>query len=177
MPTLQDVANQIKDDLDQIKSSTALTAARVDTLTQHLDTDEVSLGQGLFAIWEVEKQSAALLDDNVQQNETIICWLQTQADLQCRILRRLDTLIGIDTATRDAVVKLEKIMELVHAREALEVGRLDDVEAKVDACCPPQAPPPEPCYEPCREGKIQRYQPKGQDWQPPQGHDKIRAKG
>jgi len=168
MPSLQDVANQIKADLDQIQGSTALTAGRVDTLTQHLDADTVALAQGLLAIWEVEKQSAALLDDNVQQNETIICWLQKQADLQCRILRRLDTLIEIETTTRNAVVKSEKIMELVHARETLEVDRLAALEAKIAACCPPPVPDPEPCYEPCQEGKIQRYQPKGQDWQPPQ---------
>jgi len=169
MPSLQDVANQIKDDLDQVKASTALTAARVDTLTQHLDAGVVTLAQGLFAILEVEKQSAVLLEDNVQQNETIICWLQTQADLQCRILRRLDTLIQIDTVTRDSVVRLERVLEIVHARETLEVKRLDAAEAKIAACCPPKPPEPEPCYEPCREGKINRYEPKGQDWQPPRG--------
>jgi hypothetical protein len=173
MPSLQDVANQIKDDLDQIKGSTALTAGRIDTLTQHLDADTATLAQGLFAIWEVEKQSAQLLDDNVVQNETIICWLQTQADLQCRILRRLDTLIDIDTATRDAVVKMEKILELVHAKETLEVDNLAAVQAQVTACCPPPEKQPEPCYEACREGKLQRYQPKGQDWQPPQAPGRI----
>ena len=168
MPSLQDVANQIKDDLDQIKGSTALTAGRIDTLTQHLDVDTSTLAQGLFAIWEVEKQSAALLDDNVLQNETIICWLQTQADLQCRILRRMNTLIEIETATRDSMVKLEKILELVHARETLEVNNLAAVQKQVTACCPPSEVQPEPCYEPCREGKLHRYQPKGQDWQAPQ---------
>lgn len=169
MPTLQDVANQIKDDLDQIKSSTALTAGRLDTLTQHLDAGVLNLAQGLFAIWEVEKQSAALLVDNVVQNETIICWLKTQADLQCRILRRLDTLLEVETATRNSLTKLEKILELVHARETLEVDRLAAAEAQILKCCPPKQPEPEPCYEPCREGKLSQYEPKGQNWQPPQG--------
>ncbi len=167
MPTLQDVANQIKNDLDQIKASTALTADRIDTLTQHLDADETAIAQGLFAILEVEKKVAVLLEDNVEQNGTIICWLKIQADLECRMLRRLDTLIEIDTVTRDAVVRLEKILELVHARETLEVERLDAAEAKITECCPPEPEKPEPCYEPCREGELNNYEPKGQDWQPP----------
>jgi len=166
MPSLQDVANQIKDDLDQIKASTALTAGRVETLTQHLDADAANLAQGLFAILEQEKQTNVLLEDNVAQNESIICWLKIQADLQCRMLHRLDTLIEIETTTRDATVKLEKILELVHARETLEVQRLDAQQAEIEKCCPPKRPEPEACFEACREPKLQSYQPKGQDWQP-----------
>ncbi|WP_446744778.1 hypothetical protein [Silvibacterium acidisoli] len=168
MPSLQEVANQINDDLDQIKGSTALTAGRLDTLTQHLDADSSTLTQGLFAIWEVGKQCAALLEDNRIQNETIICWLQTESDLQCRILRKMNSLIEIETATRDAVVKLEKILEQVHAHETLQVDNLAVVQAQVMACCPPPEEQPERCYDPCLEGKLSAYKPKGQDWQVPQ---------
>jgi hypothetical protein len=167
MPSLQDVANQIKDDLDQIKTSVALTANRVDLETQHLDAGVATLANGLFAILEVDKSSAVLLSDNVAQNQTIICWLQKQADLQCQILRRLEALVEIETATRVTVEKLERIFELVHARETLEVDRLAAAEAKIERCCPPERPEPKPCFDPCPAPDIQRYQPKGQDWQPP----------
>jgi hypothetical protein len=164
MPTLQDVANEIKDDLDQIKASTALTAGRVETLTEHLDADETNLAAGIFALWEVNKQIAVLLQDNVQQNTTIICWLKTQADLQCRMLHRLDTIVALDTQTRDSVSKLERVLELVYAREALDVQRLDATDARLAECCPPDVPEPEPCYEPCDDPKPKTYRPKGQDW-------------
>jgi hypothetical protein len=168
MPTLQDVANQIKDDLDQIKSSTALTASRLDALTQHLDAGDANLGQGLFAILEVDRQVAVLLQDNVTQNQTIICWLRTQADVQCRILQRLDALIAIDTATRDAVVEMEQILERAYPAETLDIERINALEAKIAECCPPRQEPPQPCFEPCREGELETYTPKGQDWQPMQ---------
>jgi len=166
MPTLQEIANQIKEDLDQIKSSTALTAGRITTLTQHLDAGVNDLAQGLFAILEVDRQCAVLLADNVQQNQAILCWLEIQADLQCRILRRLETLVTVDTGTRDTLARLERVLALVHAREALEVERLDAAEARIAACCPPIQVDPLPCFQPCQEPKIQHHEPKGQDWEP-----------
>lgn len=181
MATLADIANQINNTLDQINTNTQDTATtagqikgdtadikiRLDNIKTSLEAGVLLLANGLFAILESSKQANALLEANVQQNETIICWLQTQANLLCRILHRENTQIELQAKIRDAVVKQEQILELVHARETLEVNRSDELQAKIDACCPPDAPCPEHCYDACRSPDIDRYTPEGQEWHPP----------
>jgi hypothetical protein len=175
------VANQINDTLHQINVSTQETDAtataikgntddiktRLDGIKASVENGFLLLANGLFAIHEAQKQANALLEDNVEQNQTIICWLKTEADLLCRILRRLDTQIDIQTETRDAVVKQAKVLELVHARETLEIDRTDQLHAEMLKCCPPPKQPPEHCYDGCDEPRLVRYEPKGQDWAPP----------
>jgi hypothetical protein len=185
MATLADIANQVNNTLSQINTNTQDTATtagqikgdtadiklRLDDIKATIQSGVVVLAGGLFAIHQAQKQANALLEANVQQNETMICWMKTQADLLCRILHRMNTQIEIQTATRDAVVKLEKVMELVHARETLEVNRAEELRSEIERCCPPKQPEPEACFKGCPEPDIQRYDPKGQDWTPPGGRD------
>ena len=181
MPTLEDIANQINNTLGQIQTNTLTTAqtgaaiksdtadvkAEIATLDNTFQNGVSALAGGLFAIWEVEKEADVLLADQVEQNTSIICWLEKSADLLCRILRHVDTLVEVDKVTRDAVVETSAVVDLVHAREALEVRREADLEARMDACCPPKVPPPEPCYDPCPQPHLRHYDPKGQEWNPP----------
>ena len=191
MTTLADIANQINNTLSQINTNTQDTATtagqikgdtadiknRLDALKASLDAGIVVLAGGLFAIHESQKQANVLLEDNVEQNQSIICWLHKQADLLCGISHRLDTQIAIQTQTRDAAIKQEKIIELVHARETLEVDRLAELQQALLKCCPPPPVKPEPCFEPCPEPKLRRYDPRGQDWTPPASHDPRRERG
>ena len=182
MPTIGDIANEINNTLAQIQTNTASAAdtavaikgdtadikTEIATLDTTFQTGVAELGGGLFAIWEVEKEVDVLLADGVQQNTAIICWLEKSAELLCRILRRVDTLIDVDTVTKDAILKTSELVDLVHAREALEVRKQAELRARIDACCPPPVPPPEPCYDPCPEPRLRTYDPQGQDWKPPQ---------
>src|SRR5262249_24102401 len=83
--------------------------------------------------------------------------LSTLADLSCRQLRRLDTEVELLTSINDSIANLRDILQLVHARETVEVERRDALSQRLDACCPTPTPDPEPCFEPCREPDEAAY--------------------
>ena len=103
MPSIQDVADQINARLDQINTNTAENVnvskdirSRIDTtnnlLSQTINvltTGFVNIGQGLFAVLEVQKSVLNLLDHNRKQNDTIICELTHSNDLLCKIMDKL----------------------------------------------------------------------------------------
>jgi len=167
---LQVTANDIKTDSDDIKT-------KLDGIRSSLDAGIVALAGGLFAIFESQKLADVLLKDLVGENQTIICLLKTSNDLLCRILHELQKDTAIQTSTRDAVIELEQILELAHARETLEVDKLGLVKAELEKCCPPPQIEPEKCFDPCAEPKIVTYEPKGQDWLPPQSQGTARSRG
>jgi len=183
MPTLGDIAVQVQNSLNQIQTNTmalALTTgdikgdtadikARLDAIKATLLAGFATLGSGLFAIHEAQKETAVLLADEVEQKTTIICWLVKEADLLCRILRRLNTEIEVRQATQKSAVTIARILGRVHAREKLEQDRASAIEARIEKCCPPAVVPPEACYEPCRPPRLVHYDPRGQDWKPPKG--------
>jgi hypothetical protein len=180
MPSLGDIANQVLTTLNDIDSKTSGLQAtanaiktdsddiktKLDSAKSSIDASTAVLSNGLFAIHEIEKLAAVLLKDLVGENQTIICLLQTSNDLLCRILHELQKDTAIQTTTRDVLVKMEQIAELVHARETLEIDKLALVKADLEKCCPPPEVVPEKCFEPCPEPKIATYDPKGQDWTP-----------
>ena len=167
---LQTTANDIKADSDDIKT-------KLDGIRTSLDAGIVAVAGGLFAILESEKLADVLLKDLVGENQTIICLLKTSNDLLCRILHELQKDTAIQTTMRGTLVELEQILELVHARETLEVDRLGLVKAELEKCCPPPLVEPEKCFDPCSEPKIATYEPKGQDWSPPHGQGAPRSRG
>jgi hypothetical protein len=186
MPSLQDVANQILGVLNQVQTNTAASAntelqikgdtaninTKLDTIESTLQAGFLSVEQGLFAILEQEKETNSLLITEVAQNRTIICWLTNIADVLCRIMRKTNTEVDLQTDMLEMLEHLEKIEELVHAEAAVEVRREERLEAKIEECCPPPQVPPEPCYEPCVSPDITIYKPRGADWQPP-GPQKV----
>jgi hypothetical protein len=182
MPSLSDVANDIKNTLNdikansqqtnivagQIKGDTGTIVNELNAINATLNNGFNTLAQGLFAVFEAEKEANSLLIINAEQNQTIICWLSTIADLLCRELRKMNSIIDIETRTRDAVITTESLLELVHAREAVEVERAAQLEAEIRKCCPPPEPQPEFCFEPCKLRETPVYKPQGQDWKPRQ---------
>lgn len=170
MPSLGDVANQILDDLNQIKGSSASTATTVTQIENTLTAGFLQTDLGLFAILEQNKQTNSLLMEEIQQNKTIICWLTNIANVLCDIKRLTETEVVLQTQVRDLFAFLDAVEELVHAREAVEVRRLDLVEKQIKACCPDKVPPVQPCFERCETKDVPPYQPKGGDWHPSGGN-------
>lgn len=180
MPSLSDVANDIKNLLSDINANTQQTAAiagnikndtadiktKLDTINNTLNSGFANLALGLFAIFEAEKQTNSLLLINDEENRTIICWLKAIADLLCRELRKTDEEVELQTEIRDAVKMEEKILELVHSRETLEAERLNELDEEIKKCCPPKEEPPEFCYDECKLAETPVYKPQGQDWHP-----------
>src|ERR1044071_9693290 len=105
MPSIQDVADQIKAKLDNITTNTADTAANTTAIKNsvnttntkltgidqkltlidgHLQAGFANVSQGLFALTELEKVSIALAEQNRKQNDTIICLLENSNEMLSR---------------------------------------------------------------------------------------------
>ncbi len=182
MGTIQDVADQINNKLDQINVNTQNTTNtlglikgdtsdiknKLDALHATLQSGVVVLANGLFAIFEAEKKGNSLAEAQVEQNKTMICWLDNIAELLCDIKRKMNTQIEFQRAIEQETNRLKKLAERVHATETVEIERLEEVEQELRKCCPPRPVPPEPCPEPCRSPDIVVYNPKGQGWTPPE---------
>lgn len=187
MPSIQDVADQINARLDQIQTNTANTAqhtadnlavsidirtalAQTNTRLQHIDNTLAAgfanLSQGLFAIWQVDLASLALLDNNRQQNDTIICELAHANDLLCNIMRKFGHQLRLSEASLKSVERIEGISERVHCCEAGDYDRDLKMSQKLEACCPPEQIPEENCPEVCKSPDYRPQRPAGQDWKP-----------
>ena len=187
MPSLGDVANQILNDLNQIQgntNATALTANQIKGDTGAIRTELTAIEAtlvsgftqtelGLFAILEQSKQTNSLLMEEVEQNKTMICWLHNIADVLCQTLRLTAREVELQKKMDERLDFLVDVTELVHARETVEIERLERVEGKVDKCCPDPEKPVEPCFRPCPTHDVDIHQPKGGDWQPPRQGDPI----
>lgn len=187
MPSIQDVADQINAKLDQINQHTADTVAvgngirndlgdvktKLDTLDSDLNAVAVNLAAGLFAIWEQQKVTNAILDHQSKQNDTIICLLENADELLCGITRKLTRQIKIGELQLKSLERVEGIAERVNPGAAGDYDRNAELQAQILECCPPEEPPLEPCPEPCPVPKERPYKPKGQDWKPPQQPEPI----
>ena len=171
MASVEEIVNDIKAILNQIQANTSVTAqetaqiktdtdAILSTANNILTTEEngfINLSQGIATIIDRQNETNSLLTINNEQNRVILCWLGILADLECKQLRRLETQIEIQSETRDSVKRLSEVLALVHAREALEVERQEQLRLEIEKCCPPETPEPGPCYEPCEDKESPPY--------------------
>lgn len=173
MPSLQDIANQVNNTLTQINTNTGNCAttealikgdtadlnSKLATLISQEQVDFANLSAGLAKVIDEQKETNLLLDYQRQQNDTVICWLTTIANLLCRADRDLEKLIGIESDTRNQVKYIREIEELVHGEEAMEVLRREELAKKIGECCPKKTPDPEPCFQGCGEPPFVPYKP------------------
>ncbi|MGL5859347.1 MAG: hypothetical protein ACRC35_13260 [Angustibacter sp.] len=187
MPSVQDVADQINNKLDEIVVNTASTVAvatdirtetqtlngKVDTLDGHLQSGLSNLAVGLFAVWEVEKAQLVEQRHHTQQNDTVICLLENANELLCGITRKLTTQLELSRGLLESTRRLEGIAERAEPAAAGDYDRLQEIEHRIEVCCPPERPEPEPCPQPCPVPRHDPYQPHGQDWKPQPQPDPI----
>lgn len=180
MASVEEIVNDIKAILNQIQDDTSTTAQ--ETAQVKVDTDAIlstangilateengftNLSQGIATIIDRQDEANSLLTINDEQNRVILCWLGILADLECKQLRRLETQIKIQSETRDSVKRLTEVLALVHAREALEVERQEQLRHDIEKCCPPEVPEPGPCYQPCEDRESPQYQRRIGDFTP-----------
>lgn len=181
MPSIQDVADQVNAKLDSINQNTADTVAvgngirsdlgdvnsKLDTIDADLNAGVTMLGQGLFAIWELQKVTNSILEHHSDQNDTVICLLENATELLCGMTRKMTHQLELSAKQLTSVQRVEGIAERVHAEAAGDYDRHAALEAKILECCPPDRPKPEPCPEACDVPKPKPYSPKGQDWKAP----------
>ena len=157
MPSLEDVANDLKGLLGDIKDNTNQTNAEVSTLIGVDQSGFVNLSSGVAVLIDRLQETNHLLDDNRLQNDTIICWLTNIAKVSCQQLHVLQAQAELQRSMDAHLGRLESIAHLVHAREYVEVLETEATNARIDECCPPDRPTPKPCFEPCPSPKFKPF--------------------
>lgn len=61
---------------------------------------------------------------------------------------------------------MDDILELVHAREAMDILNRNDLKTQIEECCRKEEPPPKPCFDECESPRLPEYRPIKQDWKP-----------
>lgn len=194
MPSLGDVANEVKALLEDVKSNTstikghtnsikndtasikndasaikANTATIINELTQ-LDSDMkngfVNLAQGLQVLMTLGIQANQLLAENNEQNRTVICWLTNIANTLCDIKRNTDKEVALQTNLSSTLHHIDDIGQLVHSREAMDVANHYELEERMNKCCPLEQEPIRPCFDQCVAPKPIKFAPVKTDWTP-----------
>lgn len=194
MPSLGDVANEVKALLEDVKANTgaikghtnsikndtasikndvsainANTVALVNGVHQ-LDDDVkdgfVNLAQGLQVLIALGTQADQLLAENSEQNRTIICWLTNIANTLCDIKHNTDKEVALQKDLSTTVHHMDDIGRLVHAHEAMDVANHYELEQRMNKCCPRQEEAVRPCFDPCVAPKPIRPEPIKTDWRP-----------
>jgi hypothetical protein len=164
MPSLEDVANDLKGLLGDIKDNTNQTNAEVNQTNAEVNTligvDQggfANLSSGLAVMIDRLQEANHLLDENRLQNDTIICWLTNIAKVSCEQLHVLQAQAELQRSMDAHLGRLEAIAHLVNAREYVEVLEAEAANARIDACCPPEPPEPKPCFEACPSPKFKPF--------------------
>jgi phosphate starvation-inducible protein PhoH len=173
MPSIGDIANQSKALLEKIdvntketKTNTASTDNHVVQLIGVSQTGFSNLSQGMAVQIALQKQTNDLLDLNARQNETIVCWLKNMAEELCTIARNTTKEVELQKQLNGTLSHLDKILELVYAREAIEVLKRTEIEQRLGKCCPEKEEPLVPCYKECELPKYVPPRPLDIKWKP-----------
>jgi len=173
MPSLADVANDIKALLDDIKSNTlatknntAQTAANVMILNSTSQAGFSNLANGIAVEIALQHQTNDLLNINNEQNEVIICWLKNVANVLCNIKNNTDKSVALETEIKTTIVHLDKISELLNSEQAMEVLKHNELQKQIEKCCPPLVIEPKPCFDDCKLPKFSDYKPIDTKWTP-----------
>ena len=171
MPSLDDVANDLKGLLQDVKNNTAQTNTELNTTNTELNNvvgaintlinvDQAgfaNLSTGLAVLIDRANETVSLLDQNRQQNDTIICWLNHIGDVACKQLHVLEASALFQRSMDHHLHRLESIAQLVHAREYVEILKDEATQARIECCCPPEVTEPSPCFEPCPNPEYEPY--------------------
>jgi hypothetical protein len=173
MPSTEQIVNDIKAILNEIESSSALTAQEAGQIEKDaeaiLETNTAgfaNLSQGLATIVDREDSIVRLLEINDEQNRVILCWLQTLADLECKQLRQLEAQRQLQESLERTATNLRDIAHLVHSRETVEVEKDEETSRRLEECCPEEKPEPGPCFEPCKGREPPPHKPAVGEYKP-----------
>ena len=194
MPSLGDVANEVKSLLEDIKANTSTIKSHTNTIKNNttaikddtsviktntntiinkqnqIDDDMkngfVNLAEGLNVLIALGSQANQLSAENNEQNRTIICWLTNIANTLCDIKHNTDEEVALQTDLSDTVHHIDDIEELVNAHEAMEVANHNDLEDRINECCPPPIEPIRPCFDQCKSAREIPFRPIKTEWKP-----------
>jgi hypothetical protein len=180
MPSIGEVADDIKAQLEDVKTNTLGTHQNTNTIiTQlsQLDTKVsqvnntaqlgfTNLAQALAVLIQLQMQTNDLLASNNKQNTTIICWLDHIAHVACDIKHNTDAEVKLQKEMLATLSHLDDVVELAHAREALEIKNRQELAKRLEECCPKKEPEPQPCFKDCESPRLPDYNAVKTDWKP-----------
>jgi hypothetical protein len=154
MASLDDAFNQLK------IANQHLTAIDNDLHTvngsvQVVGTDEqattTAVQTGFSELYSLVNYTDQLLQFEIAQNVTIICYLGKIAQQTCALLNEAALQTAAQQAIREDIHDLKQLFELAFPAAAVEQRRLEELKAQVEKCCPPTVPEP-PCkFEKCED--------------------------
>jgi len=180
MPSAEQIVNDVKAILNQIAADTSATAQQAGDIrddTKAIRKDLASLGvvtqagfanvsQGIATLVDRENETIRLIEVNDEHNRVALCWLETLANLACEQLRRLETQVELQASIDRSTANMRDVLQLVHAREALEVQRERELSERIEECCAEPPPEPKPCFTPCTGEDIKPYKRKIANFKP-----------
>jgi hypothetical protein len=125
-----------------------------------------NLAQGLNVLIQLQAQANDLLAANDKQNVAIICWLDHIARVLCDVKT---------TPTLKFIFRKRWLRpchtwmlswNLVHAREAMEIMNRQELEQRLDECCPEKEIPLQPALKIVSRRSFLSISQSGRNWQP-----------
>jgi uncharacterized protein YfkK (UPF0435 family) len=180
MASIGEIADEVKTKLDSINTNILATTNNTSTIINQLTQLDIKVGQvnntaqsgftnlaqGLGVLIQLQMQNNDLLASNNNQNTTIICWLDHIAHVLCDIKHNTDTEVALQEEALATLTHLDDVLELVNAREAMEVTNRYELEKRLEECCPKEEPAPQPCFKDCESPRLSDYTPVKSDWKP-----------
>lgn len=134
----------IDTDLHTVNTSVQAVGADVQATTQAVQT-------GFGELYSLVNYTDQLLEFQIAQNNTIICYLGKIAQQTCALLNEAALQTAAQQAMREDIHDLKQLYALANPAAAVEQHRLEELKAQVERCCPPPVPEP-PCkFEKCEE--------------------------
>ena len=159
MPTINEVweqavqvnANlaQLHNDITALRNRADETNARLGDIEQVTADGFASLAQGLVALQSRADIANVLLDTLVKQGSTVICNLEKLSDLTCKLLQESVKQTAFEARTAAGIEGLVHMTATSQPEAGLAWKRQQELQAKMDECCPEKPPAPPCTYQPC----------------------------
>lgn len=161
MASISDVfnaLNDIKGKLDTLHVDETNNGQKQDATNNKLDqlgqtvTNVGTAVDGRFVqVLQQQQLSNQLVLHLTRQQETVICILEHISRNTCELVNlgtnELKSIQAIEEYARVA----SAILRGANSNVALDLADRDELERKLEECCPPKPVPPACVYEPCRE--------------------------
>ena len=148
-PTVTDVFNQlvlVNGKLDQVEVNTSV----ITNLNVSINTGFTATVGRLDTLAAIEVEAVKLLFHQTKQLDTVICMLDQISRNTCNILTEVAIQTKLQKQMAADMAVLRYIAASANPAGALEHARHEELEAKIEKCCPPEPDEPACRYEPCK---------------------------
>jgi hypothetical protein len=161
MASIDDCFNQLTDanghlvaidgDLQTVNTSVQAVNTSVQAVDADINGITTAIQTGFSQLYTIANYTNQLLQYEIQQNDTMVCYLEKITRQTCALLNEAALQTAAQQAMRADLDDLKQLYELANPAAAVEQARLEALKAQVEKCCPPPVPTP-PCkFEPCKQ--------------------------